>query len=84
MCISTAGFYYGTLEHHYVGELVLDKVNAVTDGAVAYSLLCFSVAYFGEGFMTSEISLTSDIKVPLNLSLLSIIGFANLLGMVKK
>lgn len=57
MCISTSGFYFGTLEHHYAGELVLDNPNAVTDGAIAYAMLCFAVAYFGNDFVNTEINL---------------------------
>jgi len=47
MSVTMFPFYYATLEQYYTGELIMQKVNGVDDGSIAYILVCFLSAYYG-------------------------------------
>lgn len=47
MLVSTMPFYFAMLEQYYSGELVLQVVNGVDDGSIAYIAICFFTAIKG-------------------------------------
>ncbi len=57
MIVSTMPFYFAVLEQYYTGELILQVVNGVDDGSIAYILMCFATAYYGSDIWKGEFSL---------------------------
>lgn len=57
MCLffSTMPFYYFTLEHYYVGKLVLPEVNGVDEGSWVYLFCCILLSQTGLEFMREDI-----------------------------
>jgi len=52
--VSTVPFYYFTVEHYYVGKLVLPEINAIDDGSLVYVGMCLVLAYYGLGVMRAS------------------------------
>ena len=48
-------FHFVTIEHYYVGELILPAINGVSDGAVGIFLLCMYTAYVGNNWWATLI-----------------------------
>lgn len=57
MIISTMPFYFAVIEQYYTGELILQVVNGVDDGSIAYIAMCFATAYFGANTWIQEVEL---------------------------
>ena len=58
MVISTMPFYFGTMEGYYAGELIMQEINGVDDGAWLYIAFCFISASYGcEAVWGKEVSL---------------------------
>lgn len=56
MIVSTMPFYFAVIEQYYTGELILQVVNGVDDGSIAYILMCFATAYYGADMWKTEYS----------------------------
>ena len=48
-------FYFTTLEEYYTGGLFLPIINGVSDGSIAYVLICLATGIVGSSFWATEL-----------------------------
>ena len=48
-------FYLATLEHYYLGRLILPPINGVSDGCVFVTPFCIYTAYVGNNFWATPV-----------------------------
>lgn len=56
MLVSTFPFYFAMLEQYYTGELILQVVNGVDDGSLAYIGFCILTGFLGVNIWKEEYS----------------------------
>ena len=54
-CIAAVPFYFATLEAYHIGGVYLPEVNAVTDGAIIYLIVCAVASYMEYEWLISDL-----------------------------
>ena len=71
--LSTIPFYFFTLQEYYLGRLVLANLSGPDDTSLVFSMVCFTLAYFGTDIFLPEIDFLGFGNMRLGHAILSLV-----------
>lgn len=54
-CTVYQAFHFVTLEHYYLGQMILPEINGIADGCLVVTPLCLITAYTGNNYWATPI-----------------------------